>query len=132
MRGSDLRKGKKVYTSIPRLVGGREIECVEEVTIDGKANARGKWFIRTKDGERLIKTVQSLREEPDKKPQKTWLNAYHAAIDWVAVHDNPGNEDALDPEAVERLKTTKLIAGVFDLPEDFVAKLIVNRRQTLL
>lgn len=57
--------------------------------------------------------------------------SYRHAIWWIATNDSAGEDDALDPEAVQSLVTSLLVADIFDVPEIKVGEDVVRMRKKL-
>jgi hypothetical protein len=57
--------------------------------------------------------------------------SYRDAIDWIAQNDSPADEGSFDPETVQGLVSSVLIADIFDVPHIKVGRDVVRRRQAL-
>ncbi len=55
--------------------------------------------------------------------------SYRQAVAWVAENDAAGEEDALDADSVSGLTTTCLVADLFGVEPEKVAKAVVRYRQ---
>jgi len=56
--------------------------------------------------------------------------SYREAVAWIALEDDAGSEDALDPEVVDGYVTTKLVADLFGVDSERVAADVVRYRLT--
>lgn len=57
--------------------------------------------------------------------------SYREAIDWIAQMDSCADPDALEPEIVQDLITSALVATIFDVESIKVGNDVVRRRQVL-
>lgn len=55
-----------------------------------------------------------------------------SAIEWIALNDAPGDDDALDVEAVAGYVTTVMVADLFDVENTRVARRVVEYRKRLV
>lgn len=56
--------------------------------------------------------------------------SYRHAIEWIAMNDESGTAEALDPTRVAELVTSCLIADIFDVEPARVGRDVVRIRQT--
>lgn len=54
--------------------------------------------------------------------------SYRHAVDWIAVNDSAGDDDALDEGAVQYYVTALLVADIFGVEESKVGRDIVKAR----
>lgn len=54
--------------------------------------------------------------------------SYRAAVQWIALNDSAGDDDALDVESVSGYITTALVADVFGVDATRVGKDVVRAR----
>lgn len=57
--------------------------------------------------------------------------SYRDAIDWVAQMDSPADDGSLDPEEVQGLVSSLLVADIFGVPNEKVGRDVVRRRRAL-
>jgi hypothetical protein len=57
--------------------------------------------------------------------------SYKRAIEWIALNDGAGDDDALDTEAVGNLVSSVLVADIFEVDSDKVGQDVVKLRKTL-
>lgn len=55
--------------------------------------------------------------------------SYRAAIEWIALNDDPGSPDALNAEVVARYVSSVLIADIFGVEDAKVGVDVVRVRQ---
>lgn len=55
--------------------------------------------------------------------------SYRQAIAWIATEDDPGSDDALDPEQVSFMLTSCLVADIFETPREQVGNDVVEYRK---
>lgn len=55
--------------------------------------------------------------------------SYREAVAWVALNDSAADDDALEVEAVSGLVSTVLVADIFDVDPERVARDIIRVRK---
>lgn len=55
--------------------------------------------------------------------------SYRDAIEWIALNDSAGDDDATDPEVAGCLVTAVLVADLFDVSSEQVGRDIVRYRK---
>ncbi len=55
--------------------------------------------------------------------------SYRHAIEWIALNDSAGDDDALDPRVASELVSAVLISDIFGVPAEKVGADIVRVRE---
>ncbi len=55
--------------------------------------------------------------------------SFKAAVAHIALNDDPGSDDALNEEAVQGYLTVGLVADIFGVDTEYVARCVVMRRK---
>ena len=57
--------------------------------------------------------------------------SYRAAVEWIAVNDSAGDDDAHDPAIVAELVSSALVADIFGIDTERVGRDVVRCRAKL-